>query len=95
MKKHKNFVRYILFYITYAVDSAPSFTSILTIVPNFEIIFIFIFIFIVYSRKDSQIVFPAISLLHTLPLFPILSNACIIDTEYSQGIHSPVFVVDD
>ena len=48
-----------------------------------------------YSLKDSQKFFMQSLPLHTSYLFSIPSNAYIIDIEYSQGMYSPTFVIDD
>ena len=50
--------------------------------------------FIVHSLKDSQNFFMQSSLLYAC-LFSMPSNDHIVDTEYIQGICSPIFVVDD
>ena len=52
-------------------------------------------IFIMYSLKDSQKIFMVSSILYTSCLFSIPSRVYIVDTEYLQGICSPIFVVDN
>ena len=47
-----------------------------------------------HSLKDSQNFFMQSSLLYAC-LFSMPSNDHIVDTEYIQGICSPIFVVDD